>query len=73
MICPKCGEKTTVVDNSFNPGTNELSRRRRCKVCNHEFFTIEFEVECTEQFNKDWYDHHRTTALTIERRNRRKK
>lgn len=71
MICPKCGGKTTVEDNSFNPDTNELSRRRRCKACNHEFFTMEFEVECTEQFKKDWYDNHRTTVHTIKRRQQR--
>jgi hypothetical protein len=32
---------------------------------------MEFEVENTKQFEKDWYDNHRTTALTIERRNKK--
>lgn len=71
MLCPKCGGKAGVVDSSFNRETNEYSRKRRCHVCDHEFFTMEFEVENTKQFEKDWYDNHRTTALTIERRNRK--
>lgn len=63
MKCPECGGKTTVYDNSFNPDTNEHSRKRKCLVCGHRFYTMEFEVECNEQFKKDWEKHHRLTEL----------
>lgn len=71
MVCPKCGGKTTVFDSSFNSETNEYYRARRCRVCNHEFFTMEFEVEYNEQFKKDWNNNHRLTALDNERRRKR--
>lgn len=71
MVCPKCGGKTTVFNNCFNPETNEEYRRRRCKTCNYTFFTMEFEVEYTRQFDKDWVKHHRCTAYNEKRRNER--
>lgn len=71
MVCPECGGKTTVFDSSFNPETNEYSRRRRCLVCNFKFFTMEFEIEWTEQFEEDWVKNHRLTAHNEERRKRR--
>lgn len=57
MLCPKCGSKTRVIDNSKAP--TETYRHRRCNVCEHEFFTIEYEVECTGKFMSIYYEHHR--------------
>lgn len=61
MKCPECGGKTTVSDSSFNPKTNEYSRRRKCLVCDHRFYTMEFEVERNKRFEKDWNKNHRST------------
>lgn len=73
MVCPKCGGNTTVFDNSFNPEVNEYYRKRTCLTCDHKFFTIEFEVEPTEQFQKDWLKHHRFTRTNVKRKEDRRK
>ena len=39
MICPKCGEKTTVKDTVTECG--RVYRRRVCKKCNKEYYTTE--------------------------------
>ena len=72
MLCPKCGcEKTHTFDNAFNPETNESYRRRRCTECSHAFFTVEFEVEETEQFGEDWKKWRRAQeALAKEKKQR---
>lgn len=73
MLCPKCGDKTTVFDSSFNHKINEYYRKRRCLACGHEFFTAEFEVEPTEQFLKDWLEYHRRTRNDRKRKEDRRK
>lgn len=60
MNCPKCNGKTAVLDNSYNPEFNELYRKRKCTKCGHEFCTMEFEVDITDQFENNWSKHHRT-------------
>lgn len=60
MICPDCGGTNVgVIDNSFNPETNEAYRHRKCKDCLYRFYTIEFEVEATTQFKNDFYNNSR--------------
>jgi transcriptional regulator NrdR family protein len=48
-----------VIDNSFNPETNEIYRKRRCKNCLYIFYTIESEVIPTAQFRNDFYNNSR--------------
>jgi transcriptional regulator NrdR family protein len=48
MICPKCKEKTKVIDISHNDSDNEEYRRRKCTACEHIFYTVEYEVEYDE-------------------------
>lgn len=43
MRCPKCGEKTKVVDSRETPISVE--RMRRCKGCDRVFYTTERVVE----------------------------
>lgn len=63
MICPDCGSKNVgVIDNAFNPETNEAYRLRKCKDCLYRFYTIEFEVEATVQFKNDFYNNSRHPA-----------
>ena len=57
MNCPKCGGKTAVTDGA--KATDEIYRRRKCLVCDHRFFTIEYEVENDAEFYKTWTTHHR--------------
>jgi hypothetical protein len=59
MICPKCGAKTRVVDNSRNCIQLETYRKRVCNECGHIFFTAEIEVENTREFREEYAKGHR--------------
>lgn len=73
MRCPKCAsEKTYVVDGAPNSETNEYYRRRRCAQCSHVFFTIEFDVEETEQFREDWKKSHRAWKASEKEKQKRR-
>lgn len=57
MNCPKCGEKTKVIDLSTAP--DEKYRKRNCRVCGHKFYTIEYEVEYDQRFKDEWVKYNR--------------
>lgn len=59
MECPKCGGKTYVCDNAYNPRDKEPLRKRRCEKCGHVFFTVEFEAVHNKRFMRDWFLYHR--------------
>lgn len=56
MLCSICGAKTTVVDTRKKLEDFEIYRRRRCKNpnCNHEFYTVEYEIDATDDTIKMW-------------------
>ena len=54
MLCPKCGGVTRVCDTRYDGKENEIFRRRACKDCSHEFFTVEFNIEANDKFIKLW-------------------
>ena len=60
MKCPKCGGKTKVIDNSRING--DLYRRRRCTVCDHDFYTAETVVENTTSMRSAFRIYNRRTA-----------
>ena len=43
MFCPKCGEKTTVLES--RAVEEEVFRRIKCRKCGYMFYTEEFESE----------------------------
>jgi transposase-like protein len=45
MVCPRCGAKTIVADVGMS--TDENVRRRRCKECLLNFYTLETDVDPT--------------------------
>lgn len=57
MVCSKCGGKTGVVDNSNTD--DEIYRIRMCKSCKRRFYTVEYEVEYSEDLIKTWNLHSR--------------
>ena len=60
MLCPKCEkEKLAVIDTVKNQDDNEIYRRRRCKNCGHEVFTVEKTTTSTFDFFDKWFSHHR--------------
>lgn len=59
MLCPICAGKVRVVDNVKNPFENETYRKKVCMDCNHEFFTVEYEVVVNKRFKEDWDEHYR--------------
>jgi transcriptional regulator NrdR family protein len=50
MTCPVCGGKNHVVDTRQD--IDAVYRKRICKECGHEFFTVEFETESTDEFKR---------------------
>lgn len=52
MLCPKCGEKSCVTDTVGAP--TKTYRRRKCKVCEHVFYSEEIAVEPSYQLKLDW-------------------
>ena len=62
MICPKCGGPIKSTD-SVHTEENETYRRKKCKLCSHVFYTVEFEVERDENFKETWYGNHRSYIL----------
>lgn len=62
MNCIKCGGKIRVVD-LVHTNDNETYRRKRCKTCGNEFFTIEFEAEADEKFIMEWGVCHRNEYM----------
>ncbi len=51
MYCPKCKQKTKVIDSrAMSPG-NGIRRRRECTKCKHRFTTYE-EFESSENIKE---------------------
>ena len=62
MICPKCNSDSTMVsDGVSNPEDHERYRQRRCKNCNHIFYTMECEIDNNKSFKDVWNKYHRST------------
>lgn len=59
MICPKCFDDATVIDTVKNVDNNEVYRKLKCKSCGHKFYTLEYEVEYSNNFKKLWNEYHR--------------
>ena len=55
MVCSKCNGKVRVAD-TFQTNNNETYRRKKCEDCSYNFYTIEFEVEYSEELEKELYD-----------------
>ena len=54
MKCPKCENDVHIKLTRQNHDDNETYRLRKCKVCGHQFYTVEFEVEDNEIFREAW-------------------
>ena len=60
MYCPKCNGEAKVIDTVGNLEDKEVYRKRKCTVCGHVIYTVEIEVQQSNQFKIRWYSHHRT-------------
>ena len=72
MLCEKCGGWNVYVkDNVFVPPENTNYRKRICKDCGYEFFTVEFSVEKGDETAiKEWNKWHRISAKKAAKRKR---
>lgn len=61
LACPRCGGDAKVVDTVNNFFDDEVYRRRKCTDCGHIVYTVEREVQMSEQFLDRWNEHHRQT------------
>ena len=70
MLCEKCGGWNVYVkDNVFVPPENTIYRKRICKDCGFEFFTVEFAVEKNDEVAiKEWNKWHRISAKKAAKR-----
>ena len=57
MNCPNCDGKTFVKD--CVKSKSEDYRKRVCESCGYSFFTVEFETENNESFERKWRKNHR--------------
>lgn len=53
MKCPKCAGDVRVRYATYTE-ENETYRRKQCVSCGHVFYTMEFEIENTPAFQKEW-------------------
>lgn len=63
MTCPVCGGDTTV--NCTRKETDAIYRRRKCRICDHIFYTCEEETSGSDDF-------YRLDDLAVARSKRRK-
>lgn len=70
MLCEKCGGGNVYVkDNVFAPPENTNYRKRICKDCGYEFFTVEFSIEKGDETTiKEWNKWHRISAKKAAKR-----
>lgn len=52
--CPKCASKVEADDGVRNSKHQETYKHGVCPNCGYEFYSVEFEVEPTEKFMKEW-------------------
>lgn len=64
MTCPKCNGKIQNIK-SVAVSNNEVFKRKKCLECGHVFHTVEFEVEVTPQFKKEWNHYERNYSNRI--------
>ena len=50
MTCPRCNEKTKVIDSQSEDGC--VRRRRVCSHCDYRFFTVEIDEDYYERMAK---------------------
>ena len=54
MKCPKCNCDDVKVVDVIHTVENEIYRRRKCSGCGKSFFTVEFDIDVTESFKREW-------------------
>ena len=59
MQCPKCDGKTKVIDS--RPYIGGVYRKRKCTLCNYQFYTEEFPTEDVASV-RSCMAHHRAEA-----------
>lgn len=59
VTCTRCGGNSAVKDTRPNIHDKEVYRQRKCKSCGRIFYTIEREIQASDQFMKRWYNHYR--------------
>lgn len=53
MNCPGCGAKSRI-SRTLHSHENEIYRQRLCLECSNIFYTIEYEMEYTDTFKKEF-------------------
>lgn len=61
MTCSECGGKLKAIDSVHTP-EYEMYRLRRCDGCGRIIYTVEYEIEDTEDVRKTWSKYHRANS-----------
>lgn len=69
MKCPKCGEKTRVIEVVNNSDDLEVYRQRRCPSCGYLMYTTESVTVWSSDFDERWHKHYRRKKKRYERKN----
>lgn len=72
MKCPECNGATTVVNVVYVESENERLRHRRCKVCNHKFYTGEVELPRSDYIERLAHENDRSLKRYYEKKALRK-
>lgn len=66
MNCPKCKGPITTTD-TVNTHANDIYKQKKCYKCGHVFYTVETEVEATDNFLEEWHFYHRVRPANVNR------
>lgn len=69
MKCPKCGEKTRVIEVVNNSDDLEVYRQRRCPSCGYLMYTTESVTVWSSDFDERWHKYYRRKKKRYERKN----
>jgi transcriptional regulator NrdR family protein len=61
--CPKCSGKSTYVVCTYHTETEQLVRRRRCRFCDHRWYTIQGPEQPLSQYSIKWKGRSRIVSL----------
>lgn len=70
MKCPECSGYLRAYETTYTE-ENETYRKRKCLACGHVLYTMEFEIENTPEFQKEWGRLLSTSKPAYERRKKK--
>jgi transcriptional regulator NrdR family protein len=64
--CPQCSGKATYVVCTFHTEAEQLVRRRRCRFCDHRWYTVQNPEQLLSKCNIKWTGRSRIVQIQDE-------